>query len=58
MTEKSEQWLLDGKCNICRRKEYCSKPCRACKNRSQYEMRCAVSRAMFRAMTQKAGDKE
>ena len=53
MSDKSEQWLLDGNCNICRRKEYCSKPCKACKDRMTYEMRCAVSRAMFRCMTGK-----
>ena len=48
MADKNEQWLLDGKCHICRRKEYCSKPCKACKDRRAYEMRCAVARAMFR----------
>lgn len=49
--DKSEQWLLEGKCHICRRKEYCSKPCKACKIRRDYEMRCAFSRAMIRALT-------
>lgn len=29
----SEQWKLDGKCFECRRKEYCSKPCKVNKNR-------------------------
>lgn len=24
---KNEQWLLDGNCNICRRKNYCKKDC-------------------------------
>ena len=24
---KSNQWELEGNCNICRRKNYCSKPC-------------------------------
>ena len=53
MTDKSEQWKLDGKCHICRRKEYCSKPCKACKSRREYEMRCYVSQAIFRRMTGK-----
>lgn len=53
MKDKSEQWLLDGKCHICRKKEYCSKSCRACKDRREYEMKCAVSRAMVRTMTEK-----
>lgn len=52
MTDKSEQWLSNGKCNICRRKEYCSKPCKACKDRRQYELECAVNRAMVRKMYQ------
>lgn len=26
---KSEQWLLDGDCSVCRRKNYCSKDCNA-----------------------------
>lgn len=25
--EKNEQWLLDGDCSICRRKNYCKKEC-------------------------------
>lgn len=50
---ESEQWLLDGKCHICRKRDYCSKPCTKCKSRREYEMRCAVSRAMVRAMTGK-----
>ena len=51
MTDKSEQWLLDGKCHICRKKEYCTKLCRACQNRRQYEVRCAISRAIVRTLT-------
>lgn len=50
---KTEQWLLNGKCHICRRKEYCSKPCKACKNRREYEMKCAITRGMVRVMTGK-----
>ena len=53
MTDKSEQWLLDGKCSICRKKEYCSKPCKACKDRREYEMKCCVAQAMIKTMTGK-----
>lgn len=48
---KSEQWLSNGECEMCRRKEYCSKPCKACRNRQEYELRCHVAQAMFRTMT-------
>lgn len=53
MADKNEQWLLEGKCHICRRRNYCSKPCKACKDRREYEMRCSVAQAMFRIMTGK-----
>lgn len=25
--EQNEQWKLNGDCNLCRRKNYCKKPC-------------------------------
>lgn len=25
--DNSNQWELEGKCSLCRRKNYCSKPC-------------------------------
>lgn len=53
MIDESEQWKLDGRCRVCRRKEYCSKPCKACKDRREYEMRSAIARAMVRVMTGK-----
>lgn len=43
----TEQWLADGKCSICRRKNYCSKPCRACNERKDDEMRHLVARAVM-----------
>lgn len=27
MANESDQWLLNGECNKCRRQSYCSKPC-------------------------------
>lgn len=51
--DESEQWLLDGRCSICRRKKYCSKPCKACKNRREFEMRSVFAKAMIYALTRK-----
>ena len=28
MAEENERWKSDGDCTKCRRKEYCSKPCK------------------------------
>lgn len=46
--DKSEQWLLDGECNKCRRKEYCNKPCKACNTRRDNVVRSAVAQALNR----------
>lgn len=27
MTDKHDQWLSDGDCNLCRRRSYCTKTC-------------------------------
>lgn len=32
-TDPSEQWLLQGYCEDCRRREYCKRPCTAKKRR-------------------------
>ena len=45
----NEQWKLDGKCNICRRKNYCSTTCKRYKSRRDYEMKCHISQALVRA---------
>lgn len=47
---KSEQWLSDGKCNICRREKYCKKPCKACNNRRDNIVRSAVTQAFARRL--------
>lgn len=44
----NEQWKADGKCNICRRENYCKSICKAARNRQEYELRCATARAIFR----------
>lgn len=38
MPQESEQWLLDGDCKKCRRKQYCSKSCKAAKTRQRAEI--------------------
>lgn len=47
--ENSEQWLLNGDCRICRRKNYCSKPCTRCKRETQAELKRLVANAMNEA---------
>lgn len=38
MSDSNEQWLLDGICQECRRKDYCSKPCKRNKVRTESEI--------------------
>lgn len=54
----TEQWLSDGKCHICRRREYCSKPCTKCKSRRQYEMRKVIRSSIARILTGRGGTGE
>lgn len=49
MSESTEQWETNGKCNVCRRRDYCSKPCKAYERRREHELRCIVARALLRA---------
>ena len=44
--EKDEQWLLEGKCKKCRRKDYCKKSCTAYKRTV-----AGILSEQFRAMT-------
>ena len=46
--ESNEQWKTNGKCHVCRRKNYCTNQCKAAKKRAQYELQCRVSQAMFK----------
>lgn len=46
----NEQWKEDGKCNICRRKNYCNNRCKVAKERQEYEVGRLVTRTMFKAM--------
>ena len=36
--DSNEQWLLDGNCRECRRKDYCSKPCKRNEARIEREL--------------------
>lgn len=38
MVDLTEQWLLDGICSKCRKKDYCSKPCKSNKKRNENEI--------------------
>lgn len=43
---ETDQWLRRGDCSVCRKRNYCSKPCKA---RSQYErarFTCIMAEAM------------
>lgn len=33
--ENRDRWLIDGDCTLCRRQEYCSKPCTLKKRRTK-----------------------
>lgn len=36
--DETEQWLLNGDCSKCRRKNYCSKECTRYKRRTEAEL--------------------
>ncbi len=38
MADSNEQWLLDGICRECRRKDFCLKPCKRNKVRTEREI--------------------
>ena len=46
----SEQWKLEGNCDICRRSNYCSKPCTVAKKKSNKELYNHVASAMFASL--------
>lgn len=51
--DKSEQWKLEGNCKECRRKNYCSKDCKAHREATYSMMRGMVAKAMIDTMTRK-----
>lgn len=48
----TEQWITSGNCNICRRKKYCSKPCKQAKYRQQAQLAGAITKAVIKAVGQ------
>ena len=42
-----DQWLLDGNCDLCRRKKYCSKPCTANKRQREWNLKSLVIHEML-----------
>lgn len=50
MENETEQWKLDGNCKKCRREPFCSKPCRAKKEKDRSVLADAVAGIMVAAM--------
>jgi len=47
-TNENEQWKLAGMCSICRRKNYCSKPCKANKISTERRIKEGVINAIIK----------
>lgn len=48
---RTEQWNLNGYCEICRRAKFCGKPCKANERRTRQELTAMAMRAMMRVAT-------
>lgn len=44
----ADSWLTDGNCEECRRNKFCSKPCKAHKQRTMSILHSVVLRSMMR----------
>lgn len=53
----SDQWRRHGKCDICRRADYCGKECRAAKDRRLLADRAARDAASGKSTIMKTGRK-
>lgn len=51
--DKNEQWLLNGKCSICRRKNYCKTQCKKSKQHHDAVIRGAAFSMMMKLFTSK-----
>ena len=57
MSDSNEQWLLDGICRECRRRSYCSKPCKRNKVRTEREiMTCIYERTEIGVLLEKIAE--
>lgn len=45
----ADSWKIDGNCENCRRKNYCSKSCTLNKRRTEFMTRTAVRQAIEKA---------
>lgn len=50
MTDRSEQWKLNGQCSICRRKSYCKKQCKTNKENFKTEVKTTFTKKQNLAM--------
>ena len=50
---ETDQWLLTGECNKCRKQSYCSKPCTAIKREFREGFRRAVKTALADRLKEK-----
>lgn len=53
----NDQWLQGGDCNICRRRKYCSKPCKLSKNRKDRIVKELFAEAIAKRLFGKEGAK-
>ena len=51
--QETDQWLLNGECNKCRRQSYCKKKCGAIKRAWQAGLKQAVASALEKRMEEK-----
>ena len=51
--ERTEQWESGGDCEKCRRKNYCSKPCKAAKERESKMLSELFVKTMIDALKRK-----
>lgn len=47
MINENEQWQLEGKCDLCRRKNYCKKDCTKKKKRIEKEINSIIMDKLF-----------
>lgn len=47
--ENKDRWLIDGKCDLCRRQKYCTKPCKM--HRQAEQQKVAALATYFVART-------
>lgn len=46
--DKSEQWRLEGNCQLCRRRNYCSKRCAACMNSMEKNVKSTLGSILIK----------